>query len=393
MDESKAAAWIFSSSFDTRSVGTVGVELEWISFQLEEPRRRPAIPAMSTALGNYFPVLPHGSVVSFEPGGQVEISSRPYASIADCIEAVASDLRDARARLASAGIGLVGCGLDRRMPQRLSDVARYAALEQHYDRFGIYGRIMMCNAASVQVSVDAGDDSSGWRGRRFRWWLANALGPVLLALFANSPRPGSVRWPSTRQVYRFRTDPTRTDPLPVVGDPRALWTEYVLQAQVVGVRDDDGSWIPGRGLTLRDWLNGRGGRGLHEGDVRRHVKTVIPPVRPCGRLELRMIDSQPDDRWQLVAAMVASLLDEPQAARRAASVVAMLPRPVTRQPWLTAATAGLADPSLAWAASECLAIAAVGGSRIGVPRELTSRMLALRESVVAGRRRMGLAYR
>lgn len=393
MDESKAAAWIFSRSFDTSSVGTIGVELEWISFQLDEPRRRPSIPAMSAALGNHFPVLPHGSVVSFEPGGQFEISSRPYTSIADCIEAVASDVRDACDRLASAGIGLVGCGLDRRRPQRLANLGRYAALEQHYDRFGIYGRIMMCNAASVQVSVDAGDDSSGWRGRRFRWWLANALGPVLLALFANSPGRGMVRWPSTRQVYRFRTDPTRTDPLPVIGDPRVIWTDYVLQAQVVAVRDDSGSFTPGRGLTLRDWLNGRGGRGLHEADVRRHVKTVIPPVRPCGRLELRMIDSQPGDRWQIVAAMVAALLDEPHAASQAASIVATLPTPITREPWLNAATTGLADPSLAWAASECLAIAAEGGSRIGVPYELTSRMLALRESLVAGRRRTELAYR
>ena len=71
---------------------------------------------------------------------------------------------------------------------------------------------MMCSTASVQVCVDAGGEGPGWSGFRWRWHLLHAIGPVLVAAFANSPLRGGrpTGWKSTRQAIWARLDPGRT---------------------------------------------------------------------------------------------------------------------------------------------------------------------------------------
>ena len=68
---------------------------------------------------------------------------------------------------------------------------------------------MMGSTASVQVCVDAGRACAGTSGFRFRWRLLHAIGPVLVAVFANSPlRAGRpTGWKSTRQAVWARLDP------------------------------------------------------------------------------------------------------------------------------------------------------------------------------------------
>ena len=66
---------------------------------------------------------------------------------------------------------------------------------------------MMGGTASVQVCLDAGDESGGPRGYRSRWRLLHAIGPVLVAAFANSPlREGRpTGWASSRQQVWLRS--------------------------------------------------------------------------------------------------------------------------------------------------------------------------------------------
>ena len=88
----------------------------------------------------------------------------------------------------AADLRLSGHGLDPlRPPRRMLDLPRYAAMEEFFDRRGPWGRVMMCNTASVQVCLDAGDEHAGPAGYRSRWRLLHAIGPVLVAAFANSP--------------------------------------------------------------------------------------------------------------------------------------------------------------------------------------------------------------
>jgi glutamate--cysteine ligase len=227
----------------------------------------------------------------------------------------------------------------------------------------------MANSASVQINVDAGDATDGWRGRSRRWLLANCLGPLLTAIFANSAGPASSPARSRRQVIRFQTDPTRTDPLALDIDPRAAWARYAMDALVVAIPEQaPRPWSPPpRGLTMRGWLRDADLRAATVEDLNRHVKTVIPPVRPCGYLEIRMVDSQPGHGWVVPLAVVAALLDDARASDEALELVSRQPMPDRRDIWINAARRGLLNPRLALAARDCLRIAIDALDRLYAP--------------------------
>jgi glutamate--cysteine ligase len=313
--------------------------------------------------------MPSGGLLTTEPGGQLELSSLPADSVAECVRATAADLAALRAAVADAGLELAGFGLDPfRPPRRVLDLPRYAAMEAFFDRGGPWGRQMMCGTASVQVSLDAGDDSDGHTGYRWRWQLLHAIGPVLVAAFANSPlREGRpTGWKSSRQQVWTRMDPGRTKPPPLAGDADlpAAWAAYALDAQVMCVREDgSGDWSAPPGLRLRDWLRGSDGSALRAPtteDLTYHLSTLFPPVRPRGHFELRMIDAQPGDGWVVPVAVVSALLSDAEAADAAMAAAERLWHPDGangQNPWLLAASAGPAHPRIARASRECFAVA------------------------------------
>jgi glutamate--cysteine ligase len=57
-------------------------------------------------------------------------------------------------------------------------------MESFFDLDGPAGRVMMASTASVQVCLEAGTDAADVARR---WALTNALTPLLVAAFANSP--------------------------------------------------------------------------------------------------------------------------------------------------------------------------------------------------------------
>ena len=104
-------------------------------------------------------VLPSGGLLTSEPGGQLELSSLPADSLAECVRNTAADVAVLRAAVADAGLELAGFGLDPfRPPRRVLQLPRYAAMEAFFDRGGDWGRQMMRATASVQVCLDAGED-------------------------------------------------------------------------------------------------------------------------------------------------------------------------------------------------------------------------------------------
>ena len=395
--EQQATEHIHGICLKTGPPRLVGVELEW----LVRDARDPALPVTADRIaaavaafgaeagtGTVLPdspaglalptsaapgVMPSGGLLTTEPGGQLELSSLPADSVAECVRATAADLAALRAAVADAGLELAGFGLDPfRPPRRVLDLPRYAAMEAFFDRGGPWGRQMMCGTASVQVSLDAGDDSDGHTGYRWRWQLLHAIGPVLVAAFANSPlREGRpTGWKSARQQVWTRMDPGRTKPPPLAGDADlpAAWAAYALDAQVMCVREDgSGDWSAPPGLRLRDWLRGSGGsdgsaalRAPTTEDLTYHLSTLFPPVRPRGHFELRMIDAQPGDGWVVPLAVTSALLSDAQAADAAMAAAERLWHPDGangENPWLLAASVGPAHPRIARASRECFAVA------------------------------------
>src|SRR5262249_1189409 len=131
--------------------GRVGIELEWITVDRDGGVCTPA------RLAALLPRLPGNSRLTFEPGGQLELSGPPAARLPAALAAMRADTATVRDALDAAGIDIVGAGVDTRGDvARVLHEPRYTAMEEYFDRAWPAGRIMMRNTASVQVNVDVG---------------------------------------------------------------------------------------------------------------------------------------------------------------------------------------------------------------------------------------------
>jgi ergothioneine biosynthesis glutamate--cysteine ligase EgtA len=439
LDEENAAGHVHGICLKTGPPQRVGVELEWLVRDARDPalpvpagRIAAAVTAFDAAGGNpdhsrhngekharpELPtssrpgVLPSGALLTTEPGGQLELSSQPADSLGDLVRATSADLGALREAVAAAGLELAGIGLDPlRPPRRVLELPRYAAMEAFFDQGGPWGRQMMCGTASVQVCLDAGEDSDGPSGYRQRWQLVHAIGPVLVAAFANSPlREGKpTGWVSSRQQVWTRMDPGRTRPPRPDEDPREAWAAYALDAQVMCVPNPDScDWSAPPGLTFREWLrgdpvtadpvprgtgttraeapgaaapaNGEAGDGdvplrrPTADDLEYHLSTLFPPVRPRGHFELRMIDAQPGDGWIVPLAVSSALLSDAKAGDAALAAVEPLwdgRSPGDEGPWVRAARLGPADPAISRASRACFTAAREALDRMTAPAAIT----------------------
>ena len=379
-DRVEAEAYVASVCFKHGPPKLHGVELEWIVHHEEDPRRPLDASRLAAALGAHAPrtlvhdspqlPLPSGSPLTVEPGGQVEISALPKSSLAELFAAVDADLAFLTELLATAGLVLGDRGTDQhRTPARILDTPRYAAMEHVFKPIGPHGITMMCATAGLQVCLDAGE--SGAVADRFA--AVTALGPVLVAAFANSPTLGGDQtgWASARMRAVLGTDPARSLPSAIVSDPAADWARRVLDTPVLCVRGDGDRWHTPRGVTFADWVAG----GLPEApttdDLDYHLSTLFPPVRPHGYLEVRYLDAQPGSGWVTPTALLATLMSD----RSTVDAVLDACLPVGDR-WLPAARDGLADRAVATAAAAVLELGAHRLPGMGLSPELTTAIVA-----------------
>jgi glutamate--cysteine ligase len=392
-DCADAEAYVASVCFKHGPPRLVGVELEWL-LRPPTPTAPPDARSLVAALGPHAPStlhpsapalpLPAGSAVTVEPGGQVEIASPPLAELAGLVQTVATDAAALHHLLAAHGLRPQPRAADPlRPPTRVLQVPRYRAMEQAFDRFGPYGRSAMCSTASVQVSLDAGSAAAV----ADRWATLHALGPVLLAAFANSPLLHGRRtgWKSSRWLCWQRADPPRTAPPPapdVTGaDPAAGWARRVLASPVLLVRRPHGAWHVPERVTFADWIGGALPNPPTTADLDYHLTTLFPPVRPRGHLEVRYVDAQPGRRWALPVAVLVALLADPAVADRARAAC----EPAQHR-WASAARHGLADRVLARAAGAVFELACAQQPAVGAPDWVVDDLTAMTErQVLRGR--------
>jgi gamma-glutamylcysteine synthetase len=208
--------------------------------------------------------------LSFEPGGQVELSlpCAPDAASAGCdLRIAVAALRSDAARL---GLTLASEPVDDRdvadVPLRLH-TPRYVAMQRHFDTIGPAGRRMMRRTASTQVCLDWWPGEAGLE----QWRALQLCGPLVAAAFARRTGPGS------RLATWLEVDPGRTafDDRLLHGDPVAAYERFA------------------RGATRF---------------AEPHLTTLFPPVRPRGSyLEVRYLDAQPIDRVEEILAVLTTV--------------------------------------------------------------------------------------
>ncbi|WP_305094237.1 ergothioneine biosynthesis glutamate--cysteine ligase EgtA [Prescottella sp. R16] len=374
-----AEAYIGGVCFKLGPPRLIGAEVEWLTACDGPDSARPDLGAIAAALGPHAPrslvpdsparPLPSGSLVTVEPGGQIELSSAPHPDSAALCDALASDESVLQDLLAARSISMISVAADAgRRAHRLLRLPRYRAMEDRFESIGPFGKLMMCNTAAVQVSVDAGADRDDVARR---WGVLHSVGPALIAAFACSPRlhgipPGE--WASQRMRTWLELDPARTaGPGDVSADPITDYARWVLDVPLLCVRRDGPCWDAPPGATFADWLGGGlddalGRRPTHD-DLDYHLTTVFPPVRAMGHLEVRYLDMQPGSRRRLPIVALEALLRAPDVSAVTAT---------TRGCWRDAARVGLRDRELRSGAAAVLELAAEYAVDPGAAAELST---------------------
>jgi glutamate--cysteine ligase len=322
-------------------------------------RRAPhdVVAAVVEALGP----LASGTTVTFEPGGQLELSTLPAADVDGACDGLEADLALVAEPLAERGVVLVGSGIDPSPGYaRVIRSPRYDAMDAYFGGrptdfgrgWGNAGRTMMCATAGLQVNLDFDRRTPS---PDTRWGAAHLLGPVMAASFANSPLVMGVPsgWKSYRLANWWRLDPSRTKSPAGAGPGPDAWSAYVMDAQVMLIRAG-GRCLPVRTpLTFRQWVTDGHPLGFPTlDDLDYHLTTLFPPIRPRGWLELRMVDSLPRPWWRVPVAVAAALVYDAEAGEAAAQAAWD-----TGDLWVEASRSGLAHPDLAGAARACFRIA------------------------------------
>ena len=164
--------------------------------------------------------MPYGDV-TLEPGGQIEFSGAPERTLDDGERGLRSFLTDLREHATARGVFFVALGFDPMRTldeQSWIDKRRYRIMRPYLRLRGGHAWDMMTCTAATQVSLDYGDE----RDLAKKYVLGNRLGPIVAAMFANSPYAGGALsgLKSTRYAVWLDTDPDRTGPGPATLDER-----------------------------------------------------------------------------------------------------------------------------------------------------------------------------
>ena len=352
----------------------VGVELEWTMHHQHNPGR-PLDPAhLAAALGAHAPrtlaadsphdPLPQGSLITVEPGGQVELSSPPTTSVAALLAGLDDDIGALDGLLAQVDLCRGDQATDaHRHPRRILDVPRYAAMQAVFDRVGPHGSEMMCSTASIQICLDAGEPDVV----ASRWRALHSIGPAMVALFANSPRlaGADTGWASSRLRSTLGTCPPFTGPPGHDGgDPARAWAGLAMAAPVLCVRRDGSCWDAPVGLTFGDWVDGAHETVPTYDDLDYHLSTLFPPVRPRGYLEVRYLDTQSNDTWQMPVLLLSALMSDPATVDAATDASEQ-----AADRWLEAAEDGLDDETVLETASALVELGCAAMSNLDVDAE------------------------
>lgn len=235
--------------------------------------------------------------VSLEPGGQVELSGAPLASLLDTEAELDAHLAEAEAVAAPLGIGFLGLGAaptwtHGQMP--VMPKGRYGLMTAYMPKVGTHGLQMMYRTCTVQANLDFASEADMVSKLR----VALALQPVATALFAASPlfegrANGHRSWRS--RIWRGLDD-ARTGMLPFAfedGMGFERYADWALDAPMYFVYRE-GRYLDATGQSFRAFLQGRlpalPGALPTLSDWADHLTTVFPEARVKQFIEMRGAD-------------------------------------------------------------------------------------------------------
>lgn len=265
-----------------------------------------------------------GLTVSIEPGGQIELSGRPFPDVHVIAAELDRHIQKCREIAARTGVEFLAVGYrpwgtpatSPWMPKN-----RYAVMRPFLAARGRLAEDMMAMTASGQASFDyAGEADLADKLR-----VAFAIQPAVTALMANSSvvdgKPCG--WKSYRTKVWLETDPARCGILPFVfapgfeEAPYRRYVEWALDVPMVFLRRRGGYVDPG-GRTFRAFLaDGLDGERATLTDWEDHLTTVFPDVRVKAVIEVRGADACGPELTKALAALWKGILYDREARAEA----------------------------------------------------------------------------
>lgn len=294
--------------------------------------------------------LPDGGIISYEPGGQIELSAAAFSTATALIGSLRGTVLALGNALRDDGIDLLSVGLEPRNGLEGVDLqlpgARYVRLTHFLRSIGTGGERMMRQTAAMQVSLDFGPEPL------FTWRVLNAMAPYVTAIFASSPLYRGE--PTGHRSYRARIwrelDGGRTGCFGCA-DPVAEYLEFALGAPAILL--GDGS----RWRTFAEW-NAEGRVGLD--DWHSHLTTLFPEVRPKGFVEVRSADAVAPEWYAAPLVLLAGIVYHLPTLRAAMERLGE-PDPDLLH---AAGREGLADPRIAAVARDLAELAMRGAGAL-----------------------------
>ena len=297
--------------------------------------------------------LGDGTRISFEPGGQIEISSTPHATASSVIDSTRALITVLKAEMATEGIALLARGVD---PYNNIDAVplqlhrdRYERMTRYFESIGPSGVRMMRQTAALQINLERGENP------QFRWRLLNGLAPIVTALFANSRDYAGkpTEWASYRSHLWRTLDPSRTGIVYAEPGHAEKYLSFALNA--FAIRSGGG----GKAYrTFREWMQEP---SVDETEWLFHLSTLFPEVRPKEYFELRSGDTIESAQLFAPVVFVTGLVYHDTSAVSATEIIG-LPDPVLL---LRAGTQGLNDREVWRLTSILCEFALEGAARLG----------------------------
>ncbi len=313
-----------------------------------------------------------GLTISIEPGGQIELSGRPFQDVHVVAAELDRHLEKCHALCAELGVELLAAGY--RPWGTPADAcwmpkSRYAVMRPFLAARGRRAEDMMAMTASLQVSFDFGSE----RDMAEKLRTALAVQPAVVALFANAPVVDGREcgWKTFRAAVWEEMDPARSGLLAFAfepgfdEDPYRRYAEWALDVPMIFLRRD-GRYLETGGRSFRAFLaEGLDGERPTLADWEDHLTTLFPDVRVKGVVEVRGADACDAAMTKALAALWKGILYDRESRAAAFELVKGLGVPARRALGSAAGRDGLAarlpdGRTLAAVAVELVELAARG---------------------------------
>jgi glutamate--cysteine ligase len=322
--------WSVGTEYEKHVVDALGAPLPY-----EAPGGAPSISGLLTLLcerRGWAPImegehiiggLKAGASITLEPGGQIELSGAPMASLTEMSHELDGHVEDLRFLSDALGVHWLWAGAH--PLAELKDIpwmpkARYAIMRRYLPTRGDLALHMMKTTATVQANLDFADEDD--MGRKLR--ASMGLSSLVAGLFANSPvgieglAPHPT--PCVQRSWRWDvwrdTDPDRCGLPPWVfeGQPTyEQWVDYALDVPMF-LLIKEGEIIDMAGRSFRRYA--KEGFGDHQPtleDWNLHLSTLFPDVRLKTYMEMRSADCVPPHLIVALPALWVGLLYDASA--------------------------------------------------------------------------------